>query len=49
MLFIYGYPRKTGVSQMISEKEQDNKCLAFVLYEKWNYDKGEYNDEEIRE
>ena len=25
MLIIYGYPRKTGVSQMISEKEQDNK------------------------
>jgi hypothetical protein len=22
---------KPGVSQMISEKEQDNKCLAFVL------------------
>jgi len=40
LLIIYGYPRKTGVSQMISEKEQDNK---------WNYDKGEYNDEEIRE
>ena len=36
LLIIYGYPRKTGVSQMISEKEQDNKCLAFVLHKKWN-------------
>ena len=36
LLILYGYPRKTGVSQMISEKEQDNKCLAFVLHKKWN-------------